>query len=140
MSPVALRGALLRTAAFLALATACGPRGPANQAGAPVPRRDVLSGTEIQSRGFSTVLEALQALRPNWLQGHGTDSFRTPSEVKVFLDDNELGGIDQLGLVQLWSIVYVRHYTGIEATQRWGIGHSQGVIYISTHPEDHHPT
>lgn len=34
------------------------------------------------------------------------------------------------------SPVYdIRHYDAVQATQKWGINHTQGVIYVSTHPE-----
>ena len=134
MSTTALRGVLLPAAALAVLA-ACTPRPQANES--PMPRRDVLTAQELHGTGFTTVLEALQALRPSWLEGHGTDSFRTPSQVRVFLDANELGGVDALSVVQMASVVYIRHYNGIEATARWGVGHSQGVIYVATHPDDH---
>ncbi|HTT67890.1 MAG TPA: hypothetical protein VMF70_07675 [Gemmatimonadales bacterium] len=128
--------ALIRAAALIALAAACAPRHPSGQA-APLPNREVLTSGDLSGKGFSTVLEALQALRPQWLQGRGPDSFSTPSEVRVFLDSNELGGVDALSVVQLASVVYIRHYDGVAASARWGIGHSQGVIYIATHPDDH---
>lgn len=128
-------GVLVRAIAVAALAAACAPRAPSNRVA--MPSRDVLTSEDLNGKGFTTVLEALQSLRPSWLQGHGTDSFYTPSEVRVFLDSNELGGVDALSMVQLASIVYIRHYDGIAATSRWGVGHSQGVIYIATHPADH---
>jgi hypothetical protein len=31
------------------------------------------------------------------------------------------------------SIVGVRHYNGVEATQRWGVGHNAGAIQILSH-------
>jgi len=124
-------GALVPAAALVVLA-ACVPRAP--NAHAALPSRDVLTAEELKQHPFTTVLEALQSLRPNWLQAHGTDSFYTPSEVRVYLDSNELGGPDALNLVQLASVVYIQHYDGVAATARWGVGHSMGVIYISTHP------
>jgi len=127
--------ALVPALAAMALATACASRAPSNTT--PMPSREVLTAADLNGKGFNSVLEALQALRPHWLQAHGTDSFYTPSEVRVFLDDNELGGIDALGMVQLASIVYIRHFNGVDATSRWGVGHSMGVIYIATHPAEH---
>jgi hypothetical protein len=126
--------ALAPVAVTIALA-ACASRTPSTST--PMPSREVLTAADINGKGFNSVLDALQALRPHWLQTHGTDSFFTPSEVRVFLDGNELGGTDALSIVQLASIVYIQHYNGIDATSRWGVGHSQGVIYISTHPAEH---
>ncbi|HXY18360.1 MAG TPA: hypothetical protein VEH83_00015 [Gemmatimonadales bacterium] len=133
MHSLARPAVLARVAALVVLVAACAPRAPSRQE--PMPSRDVLTSDDINGHGFSTVLEALQALRPHWLVARGTDSFHTPTDVRVFLDSNEIGGVDALGLVQLASIVYIRHYDGVAATARWGIGHGQGVIYIATHPD-----
>jgi hypothetical protein len=31
------------------------------------------------------------------------------------------------------SVAWVRHYNGVDATMRWGVGHSAGVIFISSY-------
>lgn len=121
-----------RAAALLMVAAACAGRTPSNRAAAP--SHEVLTSEDLHGKGFSTVLEAIQALRGNWLETRGTDSFRTPSQIRVYLDGNLLGGVDAISTVPLMSVVYIRHYDGVTATARWGVGHSQGVIYISTHP------
>lgn len=132
MSTTSIPGALVRAAALLIVAAACAARAPSHRA--PVPNHEMLTSEDLNGKGFSTVLEAIQALRGNWLEKHGTDSFRSPSEIQVYLDGNNLGGLDALSTVPLMSVVYIRHYDGVTATARWGVGHSQGVIYISTHP------
>jgi len=128
-----MRSALNRSVSLLALVSAlsaCAARSPSRVT--PV-RRDVLTQTDLVDKGFTTALDAIQALRSNWLETHGTNSLYTPTTIKVYLDDTQLGGIDQLSSVMISSVVYIRHYDGVAATARWGLDHGEGAIYISTH-------
>ncbi len=93
-----------------------------------------LTKEQIMESHFTTAYDAVEALRSNWLQARGTDSFQTPSEVLVYLDNTRLGGTDKLREIAANTIVYMRFYDGVSATGRWGIGHAAGVIYVSTHP------
>jgi hypothetical protein len=82
---------------------------------------------------FIYVYDAVAALRSAWLNVRGTDSFGQPSQVLVYFDDVRLGGVDEMRTVTVNSVASVRHYDGVAATMRWGIGHSAGVIQILTH-------
>ena len=129
-----MRSALIRSTTllgFVAALSACAARPSSNLAPA---RRDVLTQEDLLNHGFNTALDAVQALRANWLEAHGTNSFYTPTTIKVYLDDVQLGGIDQLSTVALSTVVYIRHYDGVAATARWGVDHGAGAIYVSTHP------
>jgi hypothetical protein len=101
---------------------------------ANLPRRDqnVITGEELTQGHFITVYDAVEALHPPWLAARGPDSFVAPSEVLVYLDNVKLGGVSQLRNLDLHSIRYIRHYDGVAATARWGVGHAAGVILIST--------
>lgn len=92
-----------------------------------------LTKEQIAESHFSTAYDAVEALRSNWLKARGTDSFQTPSEVLVYLDNTRLGGTDRLREIAANTVVYMRFYDGVSATGRWGIGHAAGVIYVSTH-------
>jgi hypothetical protein len=98
-----------------------------------------LTREQIAESHFSTAYDAVEALRSNWLKARGTDSFQTPSEVLVYLDNTRLGGTDTLREIAANTIVYMRFYDGVSATGRWGIGHAAGVIYVSTHPSGTDP-
>jgi hypothetical protein len=115
---------------LLVLAAAGCVRAPATSA--PRTDRSLLTQQQLLEHHFNNVYEAVEALRPRWLQSRGPNSFRTPGEVLVYQDDNLLGGVDQLRSVMIPTVVYVRYYDSVQATARWGVGHSQGVIYIST--------
>lgn len=127
MSP--MRSALVVS---LVLACGCAARAPSKPV-APA-SRDMLTQEQIQDKGFTTAYDAILALRSNWLETRGTDSFQTPGSIRVYFDGNQLGGIETLSSVMLTGIVYIRHFDGVAATARWGLDHGRGVIYISTHP------
>lgn len=94
----------------------------------------MLTKEQIAENHFNTAYDAVEALRSNWLRARGTDSFQTPSEVLVYLDNTRLGGTDTLREIAANTIYYMRFFDGVAATGRWGVGHAAGVIYVSTHP------
>jgi len=123
---------ITRRAACALLVTVLVPacnRGPAR----PRPNVDYLTQEQMREGQFTTVFDAIESLRANWLVARGTDSFATPSEVWVYFDSTKLGGVETLKSVRVSDVIYVRHYSGIDATTRWGVGHSAGVIYLSSH-------
>jgi hypothetical protein len=95
---------------------------------------NVISREQMRDEGFNSVYDALFALRPHWLRPRGPDSFRTPTEVWVYMESNRLGGVETLKRIWTAEVEYVRYYDGISASARWGIGHGQGVVYLSTTP------
>ena len=97
--------------------------------------RDLLTHEQIEGHGFTNAYEAIEALRSNWLSTRGTDTILgTPTEVVVYYDETRLGGVETLRWIAPMDIAYIRYFDGKEATARWGVGHGQGVIYVSTHP------
>lgn len=116
---------------LLVLCASCGRN---EAAGSASPRRDrnVISQEELEGGRFRTAYEAVQALRSNWLVAKGTDSFQSPTQIQVYLNDSRLGGIDNLRSINTAGITYIRYFDGISASARWGMNHGQGVIYVST--------
>ena len=96
--------------------------------------RNLITMEQMRERRFTNAYEAVQALHANWLQTKGTDSFNSPSQVQVYVDDTRYGGVETLRTITTNSISYIRYYDGIAATGRWGIDHGQGVIFVSTRP------
>ena len=117
--------------ALLALATACAGKAATTR---PRASREEISLETIKERHFTNAWDAVQALHSNWLQTHGSDSFNTPTQVWVYVDNVKYGGVDRLRELPTTNIAYIRHYDGVAATSRWGVGHGQGVIQISTQP------
>jgi hypothetical protein len=92
-----------------------------------------LTQKEMLDGHFTNVYDAVAALRPGWLVVRGTDSFGHPSQIWVYFNGTRLGGVDELRNVTVNSIAWARHYDGVTATQRWGVGHSAGVIFLSSY-------
>jgi hypothetical protein len=102
--------------------------------GRPKVDRNLLTKDQFVDQGFTTAYDVVQALRSNWLETKGPDSFTAPSKVLVYLDGVRVGGVETLSGIELRPILYIRHFDGIAATARWGLDHGSGVIYVSTHP------
>jgi hypothetical protein len=113
------------------LPASCGRAGsPA--AGPATGDRDLLTYEEISAGGYNDMYTALLAMRPHWLRTRGRDSFRAPGQVQVYRDDRWLGGVETLRYITVSGIGSVRYYDGLEASGRWGMGHGQGVVHLST--------
>jgi hypothetical protein len=97
------------------------------------PDRTVITKEQILEHNFTNAYDAVQALHSNWLQTKGTDSFQSPSQVRVYVDDTRFGGVESLRNIQIGSIMAIRHFDGVAATSRWGIDHGGGVILVTTH-------
>lgn len=117
---------------LLALAPSC-----ALHHGAPDSERanhSILTQQQMVENHFLTAYDAVEALRSNWLQARGPDSFTAPSEVRVYLDNTLLGGVTTLRDITVSTVSFIKYYDGIAATGRWGLGHGAGVIFVSQHP------
>jgi hypothetical protein len=108
------------------LATACGGGG-AKPAGTAPTDRETLRPEEWGNRNFYSAFDAVAAMRPMWLNKRGPDG-----EIQVYVDDNHVGGIEVLRSVRTTSISTIKHLDGIQAGARYGLGHNQGAILIST--------
>ncbi|HMH83511.1 MAG TPA: hypothetical protein VK531_11625 [Gemmatimonadales bacterium] len=112
------------------LTVACSARAPSDSRVRA--DRNVLTQEDLGEHHFATAYEAVASLRPSWLETRGTDSFTTPSQVLVYLDDSRLGGVETLRTIGLANVLYIRHIDGIAASARWGLDHGQGVIQVAT--------
>jgi hypothetical protein len=103
---------------------------------APPPRhsrdRNLISGEEVETSTTSNALQLVQALHPQWLRGHGQDSFQRPTSVVVYQDGMRMGGADVLRNISRQSVAEIRYLNGIEAGQRWGMDHGSGAILVTT--------
>jgi len=71
--------------------------------------------------------------REEILEEHFTNVFKQPSQIWVYYDENRLGGVNEMRSVLVNSVASLRHYNGVDATMRWGVGHSAGAIQILSH-------
>ncbi|HEU0076698.1 MAG TPA: hypothetical protein VFQ76_03555 [Longimicrobiaceae bacterium] len=129
-----MRPLLASLVLLLALCAACAPSGTRSASG-PRADRNLLTAEQLRESGYINVYQAVEALRSNWLRSKGTDSFTNPTQVQVYLDNNQLGGVETLRAINTNQIAWVRYYDGLTASGRWGLGHGQGVIFVSTSPD-----
>jgi hypothetical protein len=97
--------------------------------------RSVITRDQMIQANYSSVYDAVAALRSLWLQPRGPDSFVAPSIVWVYIDGTRVGDVGVLKTVQPRMITTVRFYDGPSATSRWGVDNAAGVIHLSTWSE-----
>jgi hypothetical protein len=90
----------------------------------------VLTAAEIQSSGRTRLIDAIQELRPRYLSTRRSQARAAPI---VYLNNLRLGSPEQLSALPTDGISEVRWLSAIEATTRYGTGHSGGVILVFTY-------
>lgn len=130
-----MRRAVLAALVILACLPASGCGGTGTQPGNAPERRgraDLITEEEIRRSPHANALELVQALRPNWLRARGTDSFNNPGQVQVYRDDVRLGGVETLRSIITLEVASIQFFDGLTATNRWGLDHGNGVIFVTT--------
>src|SRR4029079_18879649 len=97
--------------------------------------RTVITRDQMLEANYSSVYDAVAALRSLWLQPRGPDSFVAPSVVWVYIDGGRVGDVGVLRTMQPRMVNTVRFYDGPSATSRWGVDNAAGVIHVSTWSE-----
>jgi hypothetical protein len=94
--------------------------------------RTVITRDEMLKGNYTSLYDAVAALRSMWLQPRGPDSFTNPSIVWVYVDGARVGDVSVLKEMQPRLVNSVRFYDGPSATTRWGVDNGSGVIHVST--------
>ncbi len=123
-----LRPARLLAACLVVVCSACATTGRR-----ALPGRNVISRDEMLQNRFITVYDAVVALRSNWLIVRPNTLTTTQEDVVVYYDVTRLGSPVELRNIAVRDVQYVQYLDPVEATQRYGVGHSQGVIFVSSH-------
>ena len=99
---------------------------------------NVITREELQRLDARTRYQAIQQLRPRWLQVvGGPRSFSIETAVVVFQDNMQLGTQDvlkQMGVEGIYTIRYMDGTTAKASLPGLGDRHLQGAILISMHP------
>ena len=105
-----------------------------------IPRstRDYITRAELQRAVVLSALEAIQALRPEWLAVEqpggmpGTSEPTTPdgAGVVVYAADTRLGGWEVLAELSIPEVEELRLYDASETQRRWGVAHPHGAIEV----------
>jgi hypothetical protein len=95
---------------------------------------DVISMQEIEaSTDAHDAYELVKRLRPLWLTMRGVGSINLPvAELAVYVNGVRLGGPDALRDIPRTDIAEMRFLRGTDATQRFGTGHENGAILVTS--------
>lgn len=93
----------------------------------------VIGAEEIRGTQAVTLYEALQILVPNWLNDRGQDKFSNDLGVLIYVNGDEAaGGVSALHDIAASVVTSVERLTPGEATYRFGAGHNDGALLVST--------
>ena len=100
----------------------------------PSRNRSILTLDEISGSSARDAYHAVQLLRPDWLRSRGAVSTQDtrPTSVTIYVDGQRYGEATSLEQFRIGAFKQLRYYSGTEATNRWGTGHSGGVIDLVT--------
>ena len=119
-------------AMLLACGVACAPRGGAGPQSAGYDRYlitpEELATVEVRT----TALEVIQRMRPNWLQSRGPAGISGSSSPLVYYVNQQRIGENPLARYAAGELLEIRFLNAVEATQRFGTGHTSGAILLTT--------
>lgn len=117
--------------ASVSIGAGCGPffaRGRSDQ--------NVITEDQIHDNRFQNAYQAVESLHSNWLNLRPNTILGAQDSVWVYYDNIKVGFPRELLTIESQRINYIRYYDAVSATTRWGVGHSQGVIFVSSRPPD----
>lgn len=94
---------------------------------------DRITQDELATIDVQNALQAVQRLRPSFLQNRGGASSsitQGPQDVVVYVDQTRMGGPQTLSQIPITDVKEIQHLNGTDATQRYGTGHGSGVIIV----------
>jgi hypothetical protein len=119
----------------LALVAACGADplpGRFSPEPAARPDRNFISAEEVRASTAQNAFDAVQSMRSAWLVKRGEQSVAGSTDVVVYLNNARMGGLESLRNISLGTVAWMRYFDARQANYRWGTGHSQGAILVST--------
>ncbi len=93
---------------------------------------DLIEREDILGSNRGTAYEVVEMLRPQWLRARSDQSVLREGGILIYVDDVRYGDLNSLRAINAREIFRMQRYNSTAASQRWGPGHSEGVIYIST--------
>lgn len=129
-----------RRLTVLALAftlAACASTGGSGAAPGSGDRHRIEADELATAEQLGSVLDAVRALRPQWLSGQRGHRTTTPGapmvgEVVIYVDRARMGGPGVLASMSVGSAVRLQYYSPSAAQMRFGNGHENGVIEVFT--------
>ena len=123
------------------------------------PTSELITREQIEGVKSSNLLEVIEALHSNWLRqrmltpgdrasvrqdttgkaqytsdnnGSGRSMPGENGGIQVYFDGTRMGGVDQLKNIRPSDVYSIRRINGVDAQARFGIGHTGGVLYVSS--------
>jgi hypothetical protein len=93
-----------------------------------------ITALDIQALdGVATALEAVRALRPQFLRPRpsGSIRYRQPVPIAVYVNGARRESIAALDQIRADAVIEIRWLSGNEATTRFGTNHESGAILVS---------
>jgi hypothetical protein len=87
---------------------------------------------EIRSTQYTNLYDVILALRSNWVRVRTGESFTKSAVLQVYLDQQRIGGVDELKGIQTLNVEMVRFFDGPTASARWGLDHGAGAILVQS--------
>ena len=144
-----MRQLLQRLAVSMVVGTmSCASAGSRQSDGAPAASAETSGASTSKSNSSTLVAEdlqridvpnladAIQRLRPQWLRRsqmqipNGRQASSTP--IVVWVDNIRAGGPEILSQINVSSVRSVRYFSPSEAEARFGNGHTNGAIQVTT--------
>src|SRR2546422_3540139 len=134
----AREGASMRTVALMVLslsvATLAGRSPLAAQR-----RSNVLTAEEIQRANVGSAYDAVQTLRPRWLQGPkelnrmpaNAEEAARPAGIAGYVNDLSIGGVDYLREIPAGTVLELRGLSSFAAASRFGPTEGQSAIVVT---------
>ena len=122
----------VRRTIFLVLLAACSH--PSTNGPDPSQPDDVITEAEIAQSRAVTAYDAVRKLRANFLSNRGRTTIlgSTSSFPVVYLDGVEYGPMTSLRNIPATHVSSIRMYRAWEATTKFGMGKTAGVIEVIT--------
>lgn len=94
--------------------------------------RNTVSREELAATNSATVYEALERVRPQWLNTRGPVSMTDSQEARpnVYMNGTRVGELEYLREVYVVDVRELRFWPAGEASARFGMGNPRGVIEI----------
>ena len=124
--------AIVPAAAVLVLVAGCASSGSSSSR--PGASRDVILAPELMEIQRSNAYEAVERLRPRWLQSRGAGSIGTLERdtPRVYVDGQLYGDAETLRQLDIREIQEMRYMSASDATTRYGTNHTAGAILVVT--------
>lgn len=116
---------LVLALASLTLLTGCGAKSGTEST---TPRSYEITDAQIAETGAINAWDAVEALRPDWLQSTDRSGVFRPI---VYVGDERVGYVEHLRSIDASGILRIRFMDSYEGLRRYGRDHSGGVFLVT---------